>query len=148
MKRHEKVYRHSPQQDRSHPFYEDVSLSSTQILPKVVLTDASIAQLVEHPLRKRQVVCSNPTWGFLFPSYSFHILLCDVSAVSLFLHYVRYLVPVMLSTQDDDGDTMDFRSEDLKNQRALSLNRDLGMDDEIARFKEDETNVDIGDLLI
>ena len=27
---------------------------------------ASIAQLVEHPLRKRQVVCSNPTWGFLF----------------------------------------------------------------------------------
>ena len=28
-------------------------------------TGASIAQLVEHPLRKRQVVCSNPTWGFL-----------------------------------------------------------------------------------
>ena len=35
-------------------------------------TGASIAQLVEHPLRKRQVVCSNPTWGFtfcLFPSF-------------------------------------------------------------------------------
>ena len=29
-------------------------------------TGASIAQLVEHPLRKRQVVCSNPTWGFPF----------------------------------------------------------------------------------
>ena len=30
------------------------------------MTGASIAQLVEHPLRKRQVVCSNPTWGFPF----------------------------------------------------------------------------------
>ena len=47
----------------------------------------------------------------------------------------------MLSTQDDDGGSMDFRSNDIKNQRALSLNRDMGMDDEIARFKEDETNV-------
>ena len=34
-------------------------------------TGASIAQLVEHPLRKRQVVCSNPTWGFLFFAFFF-----------------------------------------------------------------------------
>jgi len=67
--------------------------------------------------------------------------LCYVCALSIFLHYVSYLNPIMLSTQDDDGGSMDFRSNDIKNQRALSLNRDMGMDDEIARFKEDETNV-------
>ena len=128
MRTHEKVYRHSPQQDCNHPFYEDVPLSSTHILPITISVGASIAQLVEHPLRKRQVVCSNPTWGFLFPSYSSHLILCYVCALSIFLHYVSYLNPIMLSTQDDDGGSMDFRSNDIKNQRALSLNRDMGMD--------------------
>ena len=67
--------------------------------------------------------------------------MCDASTVFDFLQYIRQLVPVMLSTQQDDRETMDIRSEDLKKPKSFSLNRDIGVDDEIARFKDDETIV-------
>ena len=79
--------------------------------------------------------------GLFFALVLYHFFLRGVRAISILLHYVRSLVPIMLSSQDGDVDSMDFRANDFKYQRALNLNRDVGMDDEIARFKKDETNV-------